>query len=90
MQGSHEQATNAEETPASMNRKLRHKWRRRLFWFWVGGCALVGLFLVLAGPLAPFTGLEHRHVAIVVPPFMALLLVSGLVWLVLLVRSRRR
>lgn len=73
----------------SLNRSLRRKWLKRLFWLWIGGTALVALYLGIAGPLTAFTGLEKPHVALVVVPFLLLLLFSGLVWLILLVRSRR-
>jgi len=73
-----------------MNRQLRHRWLKLLFWFWIGGSMLVGSYLVLAGPLTPFTGLDHKHVALAVVPFNILLLASGLGWLICLVRSRPR
>lgn len=73
---------------ASLNQALRNKWRRRLFAFWIAGSAVVAAYLLIAGPLTAFTGLEQPHVALVVVPFMLLMLASGLVWLVLLVRSR--
>ena len=91
----HSQGHSAGDAPtvrppdARMNQALRHKWRQRLFAFWIGGSALVALYLVIAGPLTAFTGLEKPHVALVVVPFMFLMLASGLAWLVLLVRSRR-
>ena len=68
---------------------LRHKWRKRLFWFWIAGSALVALYLAIGGPLTTFTGLEKPHVALVVVPFMFLMLASGLAWLIMLVRSHR-
>lgn len=80
---------NAESPERQRNHALRNKWRHRLFRFWVGGSALVALYLMLGGPLTAFTGLEKPAVALVVVPLMILLLASGLVWLVLLVRSRR-
>ena len=76
-------------TGPSLNRRLRGRWLRRLFWFWIAGSAVVGTYLAVAGPLTPFTGLEKPDVALAVVPFNLLLLASGLVWLVLLVRSRR-
>ena len=82
-------AATVEPAKRQKNRALREKWRKRLFRFWVGGSAIVALYLVLAGPLTAFTGLEKPTVALVVAPFMFLLLASGLVWLILLVRSRR-
>ncbi|GAB4394287.1 MAG: hypothetical protein Tsb0032_18050 [Kiloniellaceae bacterium] len=72
-----------------LNHALRHKWRKRLFWFWIAGSALVALYLAIGGPLTAFTGLEKPHVALVVVPFLMLMLASGLAWLILLVRSRR-
>lgn len=74
---------------ASLNRRLRGRWLRRLFWFWIAGSAAVGTYLAVGGPLTPYTGLEKPQVALVVVPFNLLLLASGLTWLVLLVRSRR-
>ncbi|GAB4368568.1 MAG: hypothetical protein Kow00114_27910 [Kiloniellaceae bacterium] len=74
---------------ASQNQALRNKWRKRLFAFWIAGSAAVAAYLMIGGPLTAFTGLERPHVALVVVPFMILLLASGLAWLVLLVRSRR-
>lgn len=74
---------------ASLNHALRNKWRKRLFAFWIAGSAVVAAYLMIAGPLTPFTGLDEPHVALVVVPFMLLMLASGLTWLILLVRSRR-
>lgn len=73
----------------SLNLSLRRKRLKRLFWLWIGGTALVALYLGVAGPLTAFTGLEKPHVALVVVPFLLLLMFSGLVWLILLVRSHR-
>lgn len=74
---------------ASLNQALRNKWRKRLFAFWIAGSAVVAAYLMIGGPLTPFTGLDDPHVALVVVPFMLLMLASGLAWLILLVRSRR-
>lgn len=68
-----------------LNLKLRRRWLRRLFWTWIGGSAAVGTYLVLAGPLVPYTGLDDRHVALALPVLMVLMLASGLTWLVMLV-----
>jgi len=76
-------------TEAVANQALRNKWRKRLFAFWIGGAALVTAYLAIGGPLTAYTGLEKPHVALVVVPFLVLMLGSGLAWLVLLVRSRR-
>ncbi|MGF1628578.1 MAG: hypothetical protein ACFCUT_03840 [Kiloniellaceae bacterium] len=87
------QASTGERTPEAtnepnLNLALRRKWLHRLFWLWIGGASLVGSYLVLGGPLTPYTGLEDHHVALVVVPFLLLMLASGLTWLILLVRSR--
>lgn len=74
---------------AAANQALRNKWRKRLFAFWIAGAALIAAFLAIGGPLTAFTGLEKPDVALVVVPFLALMLASGLAWLALLVRSRR-
>ena len=73
---------------SDLNQALRHKWLQRLFWFWIGGSAVVGAYLLLAGPLTPYTGLDDRHVALALPLLMVLMLVSGLTWLIMLVNSR--
>lgn len=83
----------AGETPETgrapdLNLALRRKWLQRLFWLWIGGSAAVGAYLVLAGPLTPYTGLDPRHVALALPVLMVLLLASGLTWLIMLVNSR--
>lgn len=77
------------ERRQKLNQELRHKWRKRLFAFWIVGAAAVAAYLAVGGPLTAFTGLEKPDVALVVVPFLLLLLASGLAWLVLLVRSRR-
>lgn len=87
--GSGSDAPTVRPPDATMNQALRNKWRKRLFAFWIAGSAVVAAYLMIGGPLTAFTGLEHPHVALVVVPFMFLLLASGLTWLVLLVRSRR-
>jgi hypothetical protein len=74
---------------AAANLALRDKWRKRLFSFWIAGSVVVALYLAIAGPLTDLTGFERPHVALVVVPFLFLMLASGLAWLVLLVRSRR-
>ena len=79
----------ARPTEALANHALRTKWRKRLFAFWIAGAAVVAAYIGLAGPLASVTGLPSAPVALVVVPFMFLMLASGLAWLVLLVRSRR-
>lgn len=71
-----------------LNLSLRGKWLQRLFWVWIGGSAIVGAYLVLAGPLTPYTGLDDRHVALALPILMVLMLASGLTWLIMLVNSR--
>lgn len=81
------------ETPKSastsnLNQALRRKWLHRLFWVWIGGSAIVGAYLLLAGPLTPYTALDDRHVALALPALMILMLASGLTWLVMLVNSR--
>lgn len=88
MQTSRENATRSPPGGTDFNFALRRKWLPRLCWFWTGGAILVGSYLALAGPLTPFTGLEHHHVALALPIFMFLMLASGLAWLILLVRSR--
>jgi len=81
------------ETPANLSHKpdlnldLRRKWLRRLFWLWVGGAMVVGAYLLLAGPLVPYTGLESSHVALALPVLMVLMLASGLTWLIMLVTT---
>lgn len=82
-------APTVRPTDTSLNRRLRGRWLRRLFWFWIAGSTAVGTYLAVGGPLTPFTGLEKPEVALAVVPFNLLLLASGLLWLVLLVRSRR-
>lgn len=82
-------ASSVRPPDSSLNRRLRGKWLRRLFWFWIAGSTVVGTYLAVGGPLTPFTGLEKPEVALAVVPFNFLLLASGLLWLVLLVRSRR-
>lgn len=72
----------------SLNLALRRKWLQRLFWVWIGGSAIVGTYLLLAGPLTPYTGLDDRHVALALPLLMVLMLASGLTWLIALVNSR--
>lgn len=89
MQAKTQEHAAAEARKDELNRSLRGKWRKRLFWFWVAGTALVGLYLVIGGPLTAFTGLDRPEVALVVVPFLFLLLISALAWLILLVRSRR-
>jgi len=79
----------ARPADASLNHALRNKWRKRLFAFWIAGSAVVAAYLMIGGPLTPFTGLTDPYIALVVVPFMLLMLASGLAWLVLLVRSRR-
>ncbi len=79
----------ARPVEAATNQALRNKWRKRLFAFWIGGSALVAAYLAIGGPLTAYTGLDKPDVALVVVPFMVLMLASGLAWLVLLVRSRR-
>jgi uncharacterized membrane protein len=74
---------------ASMNQALRNKWRKRLFAFWIVGSLLVVLYLAIAGPLSDITGRQVPHVALIVVPFLILMMASGLAWLGFLVRSRR-
>jgi hypothetical protein len=83
------EAPTAQPPDASLNQVLRNKWRKRLFAFWIAGSAVVAAYLMIGGPLTPYTGLNDPHVALVVVPFMLLMLASGLAWLILLVRSRR-
>jgi len=71
-----------------LNLALRRKWLQRLFRLWIGGSIVVAAFLLLAGPLTPYTGLDDRHVALALPILMVLMLASGLTWLVMLVWSR--
>ncbi|WP_340120072.1 hypothetical protein [Pelagibius sp. 7325] len=87
--GSAYQAPTAQPPDAALNHALRTKWRKRLFAFWIAGSAVVAAYLMIGGPLTPFTGLNDPHIALVVVPFMLLMLISGLAWLILLVRSRR-
>ena len=87
------QSTSLQETAPStkqkrgLNFRLRRIWLPRLWWLWTGGAVIVSTFLMLAGPLTPFTGLEDQYVALAVVPFMMVMLASGLVWLVMLVNT---
>jgi hypothetical protein len=71
-----------------LNLALRRKWLQRLFWLWIGGSIAGATYLLIAGPLTPYTGLDDRHVALALPALMVLMLASGLIWLVMLVNSR--
>ncbi len=76
------------ETPS--NRQLRGRWRRGLFWAWVGVSLVVSVYVAIVGPFAHYFGEGRSFVALVVPAVMVFMLVTGLGWLVLLVSSRRR
>jgi hypothetical protein len=76
-----------DRTP-DLNLALRRKWLHRLFRVWIGGSIVAAAYLLLAGPLMPYTGLDDRHVALALPILMVLMLASGLTWLIMLVRSR--
>jgi hypothetical protein len=66
-------------------------WRRRLFTFWIVVSAVIGLFIVVGGPLLSTDGSDGtRWVALLSPLAMALFVLSGVAWLVLLVVSQRR
>lgn len=86
-------ATAESGRKADLNLALRRKGLHRSFLVWIGGSSVFATYLLLAGPLTPYTGLEDRHVALALPALMILMLASGLTWLVMLVNSppkRRR
>jgi len=93
MQATSHTPQNADKSPETgrkpdLNLALRRKWLHRLFRLWIGGSIVVAAYLLLAGPLTPYTGLDDRHVALALPVLMELMLASGLTWLVVLVWSR--
>jgi hypothetical protein len=66
-------------------------WRRRLFIFWIVVSAAIALFAIIGGPLLSTDGSdETRWVALLSPLAMALFVLSGVAWLVLLIASHRR
>ncbi len=64
------------------------RWRRRLFWSWIGATVLVALYVALAAPLARHAAEGREWVALAVPPLMILMLGTGLGWLLLYVLAR--
>lgn len=66
-------------------------WRRRLFGFWVAASLLVAALAVVGGPMLSTDGADGTAwIALLSPIAMTLFVVSGLAWLVLLMRSSRR
>lgn len=70
-------------------RNLRGVWRRRLFRLWIGASLLVAGYLAIAGPLSMMDGRAEWYVAAVPLALMAIMAVSGVLWLALFVMSRR-
>lgn len=65
-------------------------WRRRLFGFWVTASLLVAALAVVGGPMLSTDGSDGTAwIAVLSPIAMTLFVVSGLAWLVLLMRSSR-
>lgn len=75
---------------APSNRKMRGRWRRRLFVAWVVASACVGLYVGIAGPFATYFGEGRPWVALATPALMIFMLATGVGWLVLLVASKRK
>lgn len=72
-------------------REMLTTWRRRLFVFWVAASILVAALAVVGGPVFSTDGADDTAwVALLSPIAMMLFVVSGLAWLVLLMRSSRR
>jgi NhaP-type Na+/H+ or K+/H+ antiporter len=71
-------------------RIVRTRWRRRLFWGWVGVSLVVAVYVGVTAPFAEYFGEGWPVVALVVPAVRVFMLVTGLGWLALLVASRPR
>ncbi len=69
---------------------LLTKWRRALFYTWIIAAIVAAAAAMIGGPLVSTDGVDGtRFIALVSPAAMAVFLVSGLIWLALLVFSHR-
>ena len=76
---------------AISRREMLTVWRRRVFYIWVAASIAVALVAMIGGPLVSTDGSEGtRWIAFVSPAVMALFVISGLGWLVLLMYSQRK
>ncbi|WP_034491857.1 hypothetical protein [Afifella pfennigii] len=70
-------------------RELRNRWRRALFWLFIGGLIVLGTIMMLLDPILVF-GDTSTNLGISIIAFEILLLIAGIGWLALLVTSRPR
>ncbi|MCT8266562.1 hypothetical protein NYQ83_04690 [Afifella sp. JA880] len=71
------------------SRDLRGRWRRALFWLFVGGLIVLGAVMMLLDPLLVL-GDTSTNLGISIVVFEIVLLIAGLSWLALLVTTRPR
>jgi|GEM_PF-2107237 len=69
------------ERPQTDKARRSRRWRRITFRTWVVATILVGIYVAVAGPLAYAYGREFWLAAVIVPPLMIFLLLTGLAFL---------
>lgn len=70
--------------------ELLTRWRRGLFYIWIGAALIAVFTAMIGGPLASTDGANGTSaIALIAPVAMAVFLLSGLTWLALLVLSHR-
>ncbi len=71
-------------------RNLLGRWRRGLFYTWIVAALVAALAAMIAGPIVSIDGAEGTSaVALISPIAMAIFIVTGMSWLVLLVLSHQ-
>ena len=69
---------------------LLGRWRRGLFYTWIVAALVAALAAMIAGPIVSIDGAEGTSaVALISPIAMAIFIVTGMSWLVLLVLSHQ-
>lgn len=72
------------------HRALLTKWRRVLFYVWVGAAIIAATAAMIGGPIMSTDGTDGtRFIALVSPVAMAVFIITGLAWLALLVTTHR-
>ena len=77
--------------PRIVRSRTSDYWRRGVFWIWVVASIVVALIAMIGGPLVSTDGSDGTAwIALVSPIAMAVFVLTGVTWLVLLMFSRRQ
>ena len=83
MRGAHNDPQTLPEGPA-------RNWRRRMFWIWIAASIVVALTAMVGGPLVSADGSDGTAwIALLSPVAMAVFILTGVTWLVLVFFSQR-